>query len=598
MNAKQLLLIFLGLCCLSGFNNFVFGQGTAFMYQGQLNVQNNPANGAYDMEFALYDAVTNGDQIGMTLTNTATSVSNGLFVATLDFGPVFTGQYCWLDVSVRTNGGGTFTELAPRQPIQSVPYAIMANNASNLLGTLSASQLSGTLAAAQLPASVITNGSAGVNLTGTFSGSGAGLARVLGSNIVNDTTVLSVVNSDSAPAPSTNWTFYEMDYTSTNFLILGGPSELQNMGAYDDYWGPIYYQSGANGPGFEYANAMSVTFGIDGSQVVVRLSGSGGIWSIVVDGVDNYITNTVPLDSDEHWYTVTFATAATRTITLNNAWPFLGVYVPVTNGFFNSKLIPHQRLVVLGDSFTEQTYQPGSTCEGLVSQMQLLLPQFDVWALGEGGTGFVNPGISGGTNFLGRIADVVNANPNDVLIYGGINDCGDATNTSVTNVIFENATNLIMSLQSRLPLAKIAVIGPQWPRSPSLTGDAIVFNCAILLSNACTVCGIPYVSPVAEPWITGNVVVPNSGNADIYTRPQDGTHPTIPAGARYLANKIVTSLSQFWNFSAPATTATSGTVILNTNSPPAPVSGSGTLWNSNNVLYWVTLLHTNYITGP
>lgn len=598
MNARELILIFIGLCCLSSFNDVVFGQGTAFIYQGLLNDQSTPANGVYDLEFAMYDAATNGDQLGMTLTNTATSVSNGLFAVSLDFGPVFTGQYCWLDMSVRTNGGSTFTELSPRQPIQSVPYAIMANNASNLLGTLPASQLSGTLATAQLPASVVTNGATGVNLTGAFGGNGAALSGVFSSNLVNDTTVLSIVNSDSAPSPATNWTFYEMDYTSTNFLTLGGPIDPQTIGAYGVYWGPAYYQTGGNGGEFEFANAMSVTFGIDGSQVILRLSGSGGTWSIVVNGVDSFLVNTLPFDSDEHWYTVTFATAATRTITLNNPWPFLGVYVPVTNGFFAGKIAPHHRLAVLGDSYTEQTYQPDSQCEGLVSQMQLLLPQFDIWALGEGGTGFVNPGISGGTNFVGRIADVVNASPDYVLVYGGINDSGYATNTAMTNVIFVNATNLIMSLQSQLPAAKIAVIGPQFPRTPSPTGDAIVFNCGILLSNACSVCGIPYVSPILEPWITGNVVVPNSGNADIYTRPQDGTHPTIPAGAKYLANRIVGSLSQYWNFSAPATAAISSTITLSTNGAPATASGLGTLWNSNNVLYWVTPLHTNYITGP
>ena len=597
-NARDLFLTLMGFCCLFGLNEFSFGQGTSFLYQGRLNDQNKSANGAYDLAFGIFDAATNGNQMSILLTNAATSVSNGLFIVTLDFGPVFTGQNCWLDISVRTNGGGSFTELTPRQPMQSVPYAIMANNASNLVGKLPASQLSGTLETGQLPAGVVTNGSAGVNLTGVFSGSGGGLTGVFSTNLVNDATVLSVVGSAFAPFPSTNWAFYGMDYTSSNFLTLGGPLNPQQSGAYAAYWDRAYYQTGAAGRGFEIANAMSVTFGIDGSQVVVRLSGSGAIWNIVVNGVDNYVVSTVPNDGNEHWYTVTFAMSATRTITLNGAWPFLGVYVPVTNGFFSGKPAPRHRLAVLGDSFTEQTYQPASQCEGLVSQLQLLLPQFDIWALGEGGTGFVNPGISGGTNFLGRVNDVVNANPDYVLVYGGINDCGLATNTTMTNMIFESATNLIMSLQRRLPTARIAVIGPEFPRTPSPTGDAMVFNCGILLSNACNICGIPYASPILDPWITGNVAVPNSGNADIYTRMEDGTHPTIPAGAKYLANRIMNSLSQFWNLNQPATTAVASTLTLTSNGTPTSALGLGTLLNSNNVLYWVTPLHTNYITGP
>lgn len=598
MNTRVLLLTLIGWCCFLSFNDIAIGQGTAFTYQGQLNDEGGLASGAYDFEFGVYDAATNGDQIGITLTNAATSVSNGLFTVTLDFGAVFSGQNCWLDVSVRTNGSGAFTELSPRQPIQSVPYAIMASSASNLLGTLPAPQLSGTLSTVQLPVNVVTNGATGLNLTGVFSGSGAGLTGVFSTNLANDATVLSVVDNDSAPSPSTNWTFYEMDYTSTNFLTLGGPLDPQTIGAYAAYWGPAWYQSGVNGQPVEQPSAMNVTFGIDGSQCVLRLSGSGDTWSTVVNGVDNLVLNTVPLDANEHWYTITFATAATRTITINNAWPFLGVYVPVTNGFFTGKSVPMPRMVILGDSFIEQAYTYAAQCEGIASQMKILLPQIDIWALGEGGTGFANPGPSPRTNFLGRIADVANANPNYVLIYGGINDTAYATSTAVTNVIFENATNLLMTLQSQLPAAKIAVIGPQWPRTPSPFGDANVFNCGILLSNACSVCGIPYVSPILEPWITGNVSSPNSGNADNYTSPVDGTHPTIPAGARFLANKIVASVEQFWNLSSPVQAAAAGTITLTTNGPPPAVPGAGILWNSNNVLYWVTTLHTNYVSGP
>ena len=138
--------------------------------------------------------MTNGNLVAGPLTNSATGVANGLFTATLDFGPgVFTGPARWLELDVRTNGSGAFTLLLPRQPLLPMPYAIMANTASNLLGTLPAAQLSGTVPAnqlsgtvplAQLPASVLTNNASGVNLNGTFSGNvngnGAGLTGVPG----------------------------------------------------------------------------------------------------------------------------------------------------------------------------------------------------------------------------------------------------------------------------------------------------------------------------------------------------------------------------------------------------------------------------------
>jgi hypothetical protein len=64
------------------------------------------------------------------------------------------------------------------QPITSTPVAIFENTASNLLGTISASQIGGTIPLAQLPPRIITNGASGGNITGTFSGDGAGVTNV------------------------------------------------------------------------------------------------------------------------------------------------------------------------------------------------------------------------------------------------------------------------------------------------------------------------------------------------------------------------------------------------------------------------------------
>jgi hypothetical protein len=74
-------------------------QATAFTYQGRLNDGASPATGTYDLQFTLYNNVTNGLFFG-TLTNSATGITNGLFTTTLDFGPgVFTGS----------NSGNTMT---------------------------------------------------------------------------------------------------------------------------------------------------------------------------------------------------------------------------------------------------------------------------------------------------------------------------------------------------------------------------------------------------------------------------------------------------------------------------------------------------------
>jgi hypothetical protein len=168
-----------------------YAQGTTFSYQGRLNGAGTPAEGIYDLQFTVYDAGTNGNLAAGPLTNAAVAISNGLFTIALDFGPgVFDGSARWLDIGVRTNGGGVFATLAPRQPVLPIPYAILANSASNLLGKLPSAQLSGTIPAtnltgtmplAQLPGLVVTNNATAVILNGTFSGNGAGLTGVPGS---------------------------------------------------------------------------------------------------------------------------------------------------------------------------------------------------------------------------------------------------------------------------------------------------------------------------------------------------------------------------------------------------------------------------------
>src|ERR1035438_4089089 len=106
-------------------------QGTAFTYQGRLNTGTNPATGAYDLTFSLYNAGTGGSQTGSLLTNSAVGVTNGLFTVAMDFGAVFTGTPYWLQIGVRTNATGAFTPLTPRQPLTPTPYAIYAESAGS-----------------------------------------------------------------------------------------------------------------------------------------------------------------------------------------------------------------------------------------------------------------------------------------------------------------------------------------------------------------------------------------------------------------------------------------------------------------------------------
>lgn len=123
-------------------------QGTAFTYQGRLNDGSAPANGNYDLQFTLFNTNQFGFPAALILTNAAVPVNNGLFTTTLDFGSgVFTGSNLWVELSVRTNGNGAFTTLAPRQPITPTPYAITA---ANLAGVVENNAIDGGAALATI----------------------------------------------------------------------------------------------------------------------------------------------------------------------------------------------------------------------------------------------------------------------------------------------------------------------------------------------------------------------------------------------------------------------------------------------------------------
>jgi hypothetical protein len=101
--------------------------GYAFTYQGQLSDGSNPANGQYDLQFKLFNALSVGNQVGNTVTIGNKTITNGLFSVKLDFGNVFDGAGLWLEVGVRPGSStGSYTILSPRQEITPAPYALYA----------------------------------------------------------------------------------------------------------------------------------------------------------------------------------------------------------------------------------------------------------------------------------------------------------------------------------------------------------------------------------------------------------------------------------------------------------------------------------------
>ena len=150
-----------------------FAQGTAFTYQGRLNSGGNPANGTYDFRFKLFEDSFGNTQAGSTVLTNGIPLTNGLFTVTIDFGAgIFNGSNYWLEVDVRTNNGGSYADLNPLQAVTPTPYAIFANTASNVSGTITSANLSGTYGGPV----AFNNG--GNSFSGSFTGNGANVTNV------------------------------------------------------------------------------------------------------------------------------------------------------------------------------------------------------------------------------------------------------------------------------------------------------------------------------------------------------------------------------------------------------------------------------------
>jgi Kelch motif protein len=267
----------------------VSAQGTAFNYQGKLSVNGTPANGSYDLTFELFSDSGGVNRLGNAFTNLNTAVINGLFAVMLDFGSgIFMGTSVWLQIGVRTNGGGAFTRLTPLQPILPMPYAIMANTASSLLGTLSATQVSGSLPASQLSGTVPDGRLSGNvaflnanqtftganvfnslenNFTGSFHGSGAGLT-----NLNNGVPVSTLVLSRTLGNPALNAAGFVLSATQLgpDWVPVNTDAPWRTrayFGAVTNN-GRMWLLGGSSGASSSYNDVWSSVDGLNWTQVV------------------------------------------------------------------------------------------------------------------------------------------------------------------------------------------------------------------------------------------------------------------------------------------------------------------------------------------
>jgi hypothetical protein len=106
----------------------------AFTYQGKLLKDGNAITDTCDFQFSLWDAASDGDQVGSTQIIGNVSVADGYFAVSLNSGGefgsnAFTGDARYLQIAAQCTGDGDFVTLSGRVALTAAPYALYATSA-------------------------------------------------------------------------------------------------------------------------------------------------------------------------------------------------------------------------------------------------------------------------------------------------------------------------------------------------------------------------------------------------------------------------------------------------------------------------------------
>ena len=196
-------------------------QGTGFNFQGRLNDGTNPANGSFDLQFRLYDAIVGGNQINAVAPRPNTTLINGVFSVTLDFGATAFNNpnSIFIEIAVRPNGSpNAYTILGPRQQLTVVPFAVrsatatLADNATNAANAQNAVNAQNSVNATNA-----TNATTATNATNATNAQNA----VNAANATNATTALTANNALNLGGV-TPVSFARLDFANPGNLLATG----------------------------------------------------------------------------------------------------------------------------------------------------------------------------------------------------------------------------------------------------------------------------------------------------------------------------------------------------------------------------------------
>ncbi|MES9542648.1 SGNH/GDSL hydrolase family protein [Spirillospora sp. NPDC049024] len=189
-------------------------------------------------------------------------------------------------------------------------------------------------------------------------------------------------------------------------------------------------------------------------------------------------------------------------------------------------------VMFLGDSYTvgDRGVEPESTYASATAR----LLGWQVVVGGRSGTGYVATG-RGPRAFLGLFESQLGWRPapDMLVVSGGHNDW-----RTPAPQVAAAAHVLLQRARQRWPGTRLVILGPLWGTGTPLPGAVAVRDA---LKNLAGQLGIPFVDPIGEQWITGDLLT-GQGNAPRLIK-RDRTHPT-PAGHLYVATRLAADLKR------------------------------------------------------
>lgn len=307
-----------------------------------------------------------------------------------------------------------------------------------------------------------------------------------------------------------------------------------------------YWQNSVNTQGGSGTMAYAIEFDYYGADLAIWFRNNAANLSRFWVWVDGAPATAAPATSSaaaagsRHTYRITFAGSAWRRIRVYMSQADFGGIDTAASTTVLPTPKPSLSIGFLGDSYTAgaNATDPMQAFPYTVGR----LLDAEVYNAGIAGTGYVS---AGGTAVFGdstRLAKLVTAAPDWIVVTGSIND-QSATPTAVSAA----ATALYASLATSLPNTRLIVVGVQPNPAMAATGNNVANNAALKVAAQAASNVQAFLDPYLEGWITGTGKVGTTtgdGNSDVMIS-SDGIHPS-QAGhdlyARRIANRVLAAL--------------------------------------------------------